>query len=85
LKKEGIPEEKIFLVGNVMVDSLLFNLEIPNYRCLALIHINDLMTNYLVTNDLMESERIEQRPRSRDTKTVLAYEASGVVGTRQTM
>jgi UDP-N-acetylglucosamine 2-epimerase len=35
LKKEGIPEEKIFLVGNVMVDSLLFNLEIPNYRCLA--------------------------------------------------
>ena len=27
LKKEGIPEEKIFLVGNVMVDSLLYNLE----------------------------------------------------------
>lgn len=27
LKKEGIPEEKIFLVGNVMADSLLFNLE----------------------------------------------------------
>jgi UDP-N-acetylglucosamine 2-epimerase (non-hydrolysing) len=27
LKKEGIPEDKIFLVGNVMVDSLLFNLE----------------------------------------------------------
>ncbi|MCJ7508808.1 MAG: UDP-N-acetylglucosamine 2-epimerase (non-hydrolyzing) [candidate division Zixibacteria bacterium] len=26
LKKEGIPEEKIFLVGNVMVDSLLYNL-----------------------------------------------------------
>jgi len=40
LKKEGIPEEKIFLVGNVMVDSLLFNLEIPNYRCLALTPIN---------------------------------------------
>ena len=36
LRKEGIPEDKIFLVGNVMVDSLLFNLEIPNYRCLAL-------------------------------------------------
>ena len=36
LKKEGVSEEKIFLVGNVMVDSLLFNLEIPNYRCLAL-------------------------------------------------
>jgi len=36
LKKEGIPEEKIFLVGNVMVDSLLFNIGIPNYRCLAL-------------------------------------------------
>jgi UDP-N-acetylglucosamine 2-epimerase (non-hydrolysing) len=35
LKKEGIPEEKTFLVGNVMVDSLLFNLEILNYRCLA--------------------------------------------------
>jgi UDP-N-acetylglucosamine 2-epimerase (non-hydrolysing) len=27
LRKEGIPEEKIFLVGNVMVDSLLYNLE----------------------------------------------------------
>ncbi len=27
LKKEGIPESKIFLVGDVMVDSLLFNLE----------------------------------------------------------
>jgi UDP-N-acetylglucosamine 2-epimerase len=27
LKKEGIPEEKIFLVGNVMVDSLLYDLE----------------------------------------------------------
>jgi UDP-N-acetylglucosamine 2-epimerase (non-hydrolysing) len=27
LKKEGIPVDKIFLVGNVMVDSLLFNLE----------------------------------------------------------
>ena len=27
LKKEGIPEDKIFLVGDVMVDSLLFNLE----------------------------------------------------------
>jgi UDP-N-acetylglucosamine 2-epimerase (non-hydrolysing) len=27
LKKEGIPEEKIFLVGNVMVDSLLANKE----------------------------------------------------------
>jgi UDP-N-acetylglucosamine 2-epimerase (non-hydrolysing) len=27
LSKEGIPEEKIFLVGNVMVDSLLYNLE----------------------------------------------------------
>jgi UDP-N-acetylglucosamine 2-epimerase (non-hydrolysing) len=27
LKKEGIPEEKIFLVGNVMVDSLLYNLK----------------------------------------------------------
>ena len=27
LKKEGIPEEKIFLVGDVMVDSLLYNLE----------------------------------------------------------
>jgi len=27
LKKEGILEEKIFLVGDVMVDSLLFNLE----------------------------------------------------------
>ena len=27
LKKEGIPEEKIFLVGNVMVDSLSYNLE----------------------------------------------------------
>jgi UDP-N-acetylglucosamine 2-epimerase (non-hydrolysing) len=27
LKEEGIPEEKIFLVGNVMVDSLLFNLK----------------------------------------------------------
>jgi UDP-N-acetylglucosamine 2-epimerase (non-hydrolysing) len=26
LKKEGIPEEKIFLVGNVTVDSLLYNL-----------------------------------------------------------
>ena len=26
LKKEGIPEDKIFLVGNVMVDSLLHNL-----------------------------------------------------------
>ena len=25
LKKEGVPKEKIFLVGNVMVDSLLFN------------------------------------------------------------
>jgi len=36
LKKEGILEEKIFLVGNVMVDSLLFNLKIPDYRCLAL-------------------------------------------------
>lgn len=27
LKKEGIPEDKIFLVGNVMADSLLFSLE----------------------------------------------------------
>ena len=27
LKKEGIPTEKIFLVGDVMVDTLLFNLE----------------------------------------------------------
>jgi len=27
LKREGIPEDKIFLVGDVMVDSLLFNLE----------------------------------------------------------
>lgn len=27
LKREGIPEDKIFLVGNVMVDTLLFNLE----------------------------------------------------------
>ena len=27
LKKEGIPESKIFLVGDIMVDSLLFNLE----------------------------------------------------------
>jgi len=27
LKKEGVAEEKIFLVGNVMVDSLLYNLE----------------------------------------------------------
>jgi UDP-N-acetylglucosamine 2-epimerase (non-hydrolysing) len=27
LRREGIPEDKIFLVGNVMVDSLLFNLE----------------------------------------------------------
>ena len=27
LKREGIPEDKIFHVGNVMVDSLLFNLE----------------------------------------------------------
>jgi UDP-N-acetylglucosamine 2-epimerase (non-hydrolysing) len=25
LKKEGVPQKKIFLVGNVMVDSLLFN------------------------------------------------------------
>ncbi len=31
LKKEGVSEDKIFLVGNVMVDSLLFNLAIPNY------------------------------------------------------
>ena len=27
LKKEGIPDSKIFLVGNIMVDSLLFDLE----------------------------------------------------------
>ena len=27
LLKEGIPQEKIFLVGDIMVDSLLFNLE----------------------------------------------------------
>jgi UDP-N-acetylglucosamine 2-epimerase (non-hydrolysing) len=27
LKREGIPEDKIFLVGDVMVDSLLFNLD----------------------------------------------------------
>jgi len=27
LKKEGIPKDKIFLVGNVMIDSLLYNLE----------------------------------------------------------
>jgi UDP-N-acetylglucosamine 2-epimerase (non-hydrolysing) len=27
LKREGIPEEKIFLVGDVMIDSILFNLE----------------------------------------------------------
>lgn len=27
LKREGIPEDKIFLVGDVMVDSLLFSLE----------------------------------------------------------
>ncbi len=27
LKKEGIPQEKIFLVGNIMVDNLLYNLE----------------------------------------------------------
>jgi UDP-N-acetylglucosamine 2-epimerase (non-hydrolysing) len=27
LKKEGIPEDKIFLVGDVMIDSLLFNLD----------------------------------------------------------
>jgi UDP-N-acetylglucosamine 2-epimerase (non-hydrolysing) len=27
LRKEGVPEDKIFLVGNVMVDSLLYNLE----------------------------------------------------------
>ena len=39
LKEEGVPEEKIFLVGNVMVDSLLFNLEIPNYRCLAVCRV----------------------------------------------
>jgi UDP-N-acetylglucosamine 2-epimerase (non-hydrolysing) len=30
LIKEGIPEEKIFLVGDIMVDSLLFNLEKAN-------------------------------------------------------
>ena len=28
LLKEGIPPEKIFLVGDIMVDSLLFNLEV---------------------------------------------------------
>jgi UDP-N-acetylglucosamine 2-epimerase (non-hydrolysing) len=27
LKKEGIPENKIFLVGNIMVDNLLYNLD----------------------------------------------------------
>ncbi|MBA4423299.1 MAG: UDP-N-acetylglucosamine 2-epimerase (non-hydrolyzing) [Syntrophus sp. (in: bacteria)] len=32
LIREGIPKEKIFLVGDIMVDSLLFNLEIAKKR-----------------------------------------------------
>ncbi|MCL5808764.1 MAG: UDP-N-acetylglucosamine 2-epimerase (non-hydrolyzing) [Deltaproteobacteria bacterium] len=32
LLREGIPKEKIFLVGDIMVDSLLFNLEIAKKR-----------------------------------------------------
>jgi len=32
LLREGIPREKIFLVGDVMVDSLLFNLELAKKR-----------------------------------------------------
>lgn len=32
LLKEGIPKEKIFLVGDIMVDSLLFNLEVAKKR-----------------------------------------------------
>ena len=32
LIREGVPKEKIFLVGDIMVDSLLFNLEIAKKR-----------------------------------------------------
>ena len=32
LLKEGVPQEKIFLVGDIMVDSLLFNLETAKER-----------------------------------------------------
>jgi hypothetical protein len=36
MTSEDVTPNPKLLVGNVMVDSLLFNLEIPNYRCLAL-------------------------------------------------
>ena len=32
LRKEGIPQEKIFCVGNVMIDSLLFHKEVVSQR-----------------------------------------------------
>ncbi len=60
LKKEGVPEEKIFLVGNVMVDSLLYNLEKAKkstvlYR-LGLINSNP-------TNQINQIDKINQTNR----------------------
>jgi UDP-N-acetylglucosamine 2-epimerase (non-hydrolysing) len=58
LKKEGIPEENIFLVGNVMVDSLLFNLE-KAQRSSILYKLG--LTNSNPTNPINQTNQIDQR------------------------
>ena len=72
LAREGIPQGKIFLVGNIMVDSLLFNLE--QAKKTKILEQLNLIQNYYNNPHLQKTDYCLltlHRPRNVDRKESL--------------
>ena len=69
LKREGIDEHKIFLVGNIMVDSLLFNAEKAKQRD-VLIRLGLLKESYAVLT-LHRQENVDDETTLRSIITAV--------------
>jgi len=64
LAKEGIPEEKIFLTGNTIVDAVHQNLEISKKKMKALDHLNLASGGYFVAT-VHRQENVDNEARFR--------------------
>jgi UDP-N-acetylglucosamine 2-epimerase (non-hydrolysing) len=87
LLKEGIPKEKIFLVGDIMVDSLLFSLEhAKKTDILERLSLKSNKESFLPTSDLRPPTSVMpyalltlHRPSNVDNKTSLGRITQGLL------
>ena len=62
LLSEGIPEKKIFVVGNTVVDAIYQNIEIANHKRNALNHLDLTAKNYFLVT-VHRQENVDNKKR----------------------